>query len=493
MIKKYRLVIWLVVVAFLTVIKLHNYDRVPGTGHAEELLFSWSGIYLIETGVPQSWSTLDYPDDYLVFDGIVGDKDGVYLPAKLYRPWLDEPPLYSLVSGGVSHLFGDDRTMVSPTAHIRIPSVLVSLVTMVLVFGVARRLFGFKVGMLSMICYGLIPTFVFGSRLSVPENMTAMVSMLAVWLMLDYQDEPKLKIMVWLGFLSSLLGLMKPTGLFLVALMMFFAVKKRRWGDLLVLIVFGLSTVGLILAWGARFDWVTFGSILKIQGQRFPGWTSLVHILVSPAYDIFEFFDGWYVFSMLSTIFMSIALAGKDKKINLLALFFFFWLMVAVFSGTEQDLLPWYRYPLFPLMSIFAGLGIVWLYRNLNFYTLVIALGLFLSSRFYLSNAFRPLQSAWGFRLVFLVALVPSLLAMGKLIKIRTAEKINRSIFGLIVFVGLFLNSRYIYSAIDIMCENQRCAFGPQTVLSRVKFPVIDKILFLPKVKDGFDNTRPFF
>ena len=68
---------------FLTVIKLHGYDRYPAPSHGEELLYSWSGIYLIETGTPVSWSTLDYPKEYRVFDGIVGDKHNLFMPATL--------------------------------------------------------------------------------------------------------------------------------------------------------------------------------------------------------------------------------------------------------------------------------------------------------------------------------------------------------------------------------------------------------------------------
>ena len=41
----------------LVVLRLHDYDRMPTAGHAEELLYGWSGIYLIEEGVPQSWVT----------------------------------------------------------------------------------------------------------------------------------------------------------------------------------------------------------------------------------------------------------------------------------------------------------------------------------------------------------------------------------------------------------------------------------------------------
>src|SRR3989344_5641959 len=255
--KKY--IIFFFIFIFLAIIKLHEYERWPGPAHAEELAFGWAGINLIETGVPVSWSTLDYPESSLVFDGIVGDKAGLYLPAKLYKPWLDQPPLYSLLSGGAAHLFGDSRDGVLPSAHTRVPSVLISLLTMALVFYIAQKFFNYWVGILATVFYGTSPIIVFGYH----------------------------------------------------------------------------------------YNWELFLRILNIQSTRFAGWSGLSYIFTTPAHDIYLLYDGWYIFCLFSAIYFLFN-KNKPRVISLLTFFLVYWLLVVVFSGTEQDLLPWYRYPIFP-------------------------------------------------------------------------------------------------------------------------------------------------
>src|SRR4030065_687222 len=70
---------------------------------------------------------------------------------------------------GPAHLFGDSRDGVLPSAHTRVPSVLISLLTMALVFYIAQKFFNYWVGILATVFYGTSPIIVFGSRLSVPE------------------------------------------------------------------------------------------------------------------------------------------------------------------------------------------------------------------------------------------------------------------------------------------------------------------------------------
>ncbi len=475
---------------FLFVIRLHDYDRMPTPGHAEELLYGWSGIYLIEEGVPQSWSTLDYPKENLVFDGIVGDKENMYLPAKLYRPWLDEPPLYSLMAGGAAHLEGADRTKVLPSSYIRIPSVLASLATLVLVSLVSWQFFGFEVGMLAMWFYGTSPIMVFGSRLSVPENIIALavIGMLPVakW----YLKKPRWWFPWLSGFISAMLGLMKPTGYFMAPLMIFFAARKKRWLDVLIISLITLLGVVAFILYGKYYGWEIFKRIVEIQGVRFAGWTGLSYILTSPAYDIVEFYDGWYIFGLIFALFFSLK-QKISEELKLVNLFFFFWLLVGLFGGTEQDLLPWYRYPLFPLLAIYGGLGFQYLYKRVNFYGLVLVLGLLLTSRWYLHNAFRPTTPPNVFRAVMFLSLIPALIDLAW--KKPWTKKISRAVLICVFVLGAFWNAKYIYSAFAIRCESISCPIGPSTKLSEIRLPFFWRFL-IPKDPTGMLNEkRPWF
>src|SRR3989344_7496969 len=278
-----KLAVFLLVFYFLAVIKLHGYDRMPAPAHGEELLYSWSGIYLIETGVPVSWSTLDYPKENLVFDGIVGDKHNLFMPAKLWRPWLDEPPLYSLLSVGAGHLFGDDRTKIIPPSRARIPSVIASLFTMVLVFAVGVEFFGYWMGILAMAFYGLSPILVLGSRLSVPENIIAVGVIGSLLLAKKCLEKPRLVFPIGVGLTTAVLGLMKPTGFFLAPLAIFLTLSKKRWRHAGIILALTLLGVAAFAAYGYYYDWDLFLKIVSIQGRRFAGWTGFAHPFYFPA------------------------------------------------------------------------------------------------------------------------------------------------------------------------------------------------------------------
>lgn len=483
---------WLVTLGlfvFFVLIRLHNYDRMPTPGHAEELLYGWSGIYLIEEGVPQSWSTLQYPDENLVFDGIVGDMTGMYLPAKLYRPWLDEPPLYSLMSGGVAHLYGADRTKVLPPSYIRLPSVMAGIVTLALVFVVGWQFFSFPIGVLAMALYGSSPLFVFGSRLSVPENITALGVMIGLLLARKYLKKPYMWFALVMGLMGAALGLMKPTGFFMIILAGFISATKKRWSDVIILLLFLAAGVGIYAWYGNHYGWELFKHIVSIQGGRFPGWTSFAYLLNNPGYDIVTMWDGTYVLGFIAAIYFT--LREKTKETKLVGLFFLFWVMVGIFGGSEQDMLPWYRYPYFPLLAIYGALLIAKIYKKPNFVGMVLVVLLMLTSRWYLLNAFRPTTPPWTFRFVVLFALLPTLLGYIKKAKWQTI--VSRYIIIFFVVLGMWYGAKYIYSAFEIRCEAISCPMGPGTKFSEVKVPLLWRLMVPGDPTDMLTTKRPKF
>src|SRR3990172_7648733 len=73
----WKAVVFAAVFIFTFILRAHNYDRVPTANHLDEQLYAWSGIHLVETGVPVSWSTLDYPKRAEVFRGDINYKGGI--------------------------------------------------------------------------------------------------------------------------------------------------------------------------------------------------------------------------------------------------------------------------------------------------------------------------------------------------------------------------------------------------------------------------------
>lgn len=496
---------------FLALVRLHDYDRQPYTVHAEELLYGWSGLYLIETGVPRSWSALDYSDDYLVFDGRVGPEDGLYLYGKLYEPWLDEPPLFSLILGATAKYYGADRDQVIPASYMRLPVVLASLVTMALVLVVTWRWFGYWTGMLALVIYGSSPLIVFASRLAVPENMFALAVIGSVWWADVYGRKSGWGFPIFIGVISLLLGLMKPTGFFFAPLGIFWVVKNGNWRHIWPILVGLLLGVVAFLAYGYHYGWELFMHIVEIQGGRFAGWSGLPYIFVKPAFDIFEFIDGWYILAFFLTSWIVFreqiglgTILGEDdvkkkltkeeriksERVYLLGMWWLFWLLVAIFGGTEQDLLPWYWFSMFPILAVLGGVGLRALVRRASFLSLVLVVGMLLSSRWHLSNAFRPTTDPWVFRWLVAFLVAPGLVDM--VWPSDILKKISRAILIGVIVMGVWLNSKYVYSVFAVRCESKTCPIGPSTAWSEVRVPYFWRWLNPGDPEGLLDENRPW-
>ncbi|MCL5070377.1 MAG: glycosyltransferase family 39 protein, partial [Actinobacteria bacterium] len=89
----------------------------------------------------------------------------------LYRPWLDEPPLFSLIVGFFAHINGAVRTDFIPSSYIRIPSILFAAATSIFIFLIARLVSNYWGGILAMLMYGTVPIMVIASRVALPGNL----------------------------------------------------------------------------------------------------------------------------------------------------------------------------------------------------------------------------------------------------------------------------------------------------------------------------------
>lgn len=478
--------IFFLVFIFTFILRAHNYERVPTPNHLDEQLYALSGINLIETGVPVSWSTLDYPESAEVFSGKISYKGGdpsAYVT--LYKPWLDEPPLFSLIVGEAAHLFGADRTGFIPSSYIRFPVIFISALTSVFVFLIGRKVGGFRLGILAMLIYGTEPIMVFGSRSAMPENLIAFLFSATIFLLLKYREKKKFVYIFAIPIFSGIAGLAKPTGYFILPLALFvvfaeiYNEKVRSWSKIFktigYLIIATLPFLGAYLWYGNHFDPEIFKRILSIQGYRPAGFNSLAWFFITPSYDISILRSSWYVFCLISAVLF--IFTKKEKPAKLLSLSFLYWLAVIMLSSGENDLLSWYRFPVFPLLAIFGAWGIGYLYKRADFFASFIVSGFLLGGRMLLVNAFRPNVTTGEYRAIFPALLAPSIANM--IFNKIWLKKLTRVVIGLVVVVGMWWNIKYVYNAYEIACENQTCPMVPTTTLSRIHFPVIWRLFVL--------------
>ncbi len=484
--KKFKIASFVFVLLFTFVLRAHNYERVPTANHLDEMLYAWSGLYLVETGTPVSWSTLDYPKRAQVYLGEINYKGGIpKASVTLYKPWLDEPPLFSLLVGYFAHIYGADRTQFVPASYIRFPIIIISTFVSVLIFLIAKKLEGYWAGILAMLIYGTVPLFVFASRTAMPESLIAFLYVLAIYLLLKFRESKKLLYIVPIPLLAGIGGLSKPTGYFILPFAIYCIFKwlhddgktKKAIRYSFYLFLALVPFVAAFYIYGNRMDGEIFQRIYSIQSSRPVGFGSLAWFFITPSYNIVVLRDSWAVFCLLSGAFYLFRPKAGLKRIVVLALLY--WVSVIMLSGGENDLLAWYRFPTYPLLAILGSWGIVELVRRANMYTTFLAAGMLLGNRMLLVNAFRPNVSPMTYRLVFPGLMAPSVLA--SIFKTRILKNLTKYIIILVVIVGILLNTLYVYQAFDVACEQQLCPIVPRTILSDIgSLPILKWLVVEP-------------
>lgn len=467
-----RIIVFFIVLTLTFILRAHNFDRVPVMGHLEEQMFAWAGINLIERGIPRAWSSLDFPERAIVYKGAVSYKGGeptVYV--NMVEPWLEQPPLFSLLSGGFAHLYQANRDEVIPTSFIRTPVVLASIFTSAMIFLITRLISGYWIGILAMLVYGVTPILVLGSRLAVPENIIALIYLIVIYLLIKFQLDQRFKYLLLVPLLVGIAGLSKATGFFIIFLAIYIVLIKHKFKYALYLFATTLPFVIAFFAYGLYFDQEIFWRITAIQASRPVGFGSLGWFFVSPAYDIVELVDGWFIFLLLSAAFFLFSPKAGIKRFISLALVF--WIAVVMVSGGETDLLPWYRYPSYPLLAILGAWGLQILFKRADFFATFLIVGLLLGNRMLLVNPFRPNIAPIQFRFIFLALLLPALLNL----------KLTRLVIVIVVIVGIYFNIVYIYNIFELKCESISCPMGPSTRLSTIYFPIIWRFFVLGEPK----------
>jgi 4-amino-4-deoxy-L-arabinose transferase-like glycosyltransferase len=465
MVKKFKLLVFAFVFFLGVFLRLWKYPFYPFTGHAGEYLYVWSGLSLIEKGVPISWNDLPvYEEKHIYWQGIAPNPaGGGGLGVRLLKPWLDQPPLYSLIVGAMAKLYNlPNFTIISPYV-IRIPSLIFSFITMVFVFLLAQKYFGYWVGISSLLIYGTVPTIVFGSRLAAPENMIAMLMIICLWLILNYLKTNEFWQRNLAIFLAGIAGLAKPTGFLLVPFLVFWLWKDKRWREGIVTGIIGSLLFFLpYFAYGFHFDRDLFLKVFFYQAQRPAGWSSLAFLITNPGFSIEVFLDGFLVLGFLALIWL--ALKKKTRAEEIILFSFIYSLLVVIISGGRHDQLAWYRYPIYPYMAIAIALLIREIFTKPAFFSSAIFIPLALTNADLLENPFWKIKffiKASFFRFAFATLLTPSICQFFS--KKEIWLKLSRLVIALVFIVGIGFNIWVIKSRFNLLCDHTICPL-PQKI-----------------------------
>lgn len=351
--KKLLVIVILLLSVFL---RLHNYSIYPQRGAtSDEYTYSFLGVSLINQHVPISWSMFEYKDK----------KDltikGIYFP--IVKPYFDHPPFYGLVVGTWALLFKQDTFEKITLEVIRIVPIILATISSLLLFLIANRLYDFKTGIWALLIFDTVTIFVMNMRVSVAENLLAVLFLGAIYFFSKHRKKLNTKIISILGILCGLALLTKILGITLFFSMLYLLINERLKPRLIKLFVSTfLIFPALLLSYAAIFDWNLFWQIQSAQGGRFIGPETLLNLLQNPVIVNKVIPDGWYFlgfFALFHSLF-----DNKNKIITIPSLFYFLALFVSL---TNQGFSGWYMIPLFPFMAMSIARLIVESIRNMNF------------------------------------------------------------------------------------------------------------------------------
>jgi len=459
--RKLQLVLFFLVFLLSFGLRLWKYPFYPLTANAEEYIFVWQGLSLIEKGVPITWSDLPvYSKDNIYWEGVAKNPTQKgELGVRLISPWLDQPPLFSLLVGSFYKLYNPENFTIISTYITRVPMLAISFFSLLFVYLLAKKLFGYWLGILSLLVYGTVPIIVFGSRLVVPENLIALCYLVVLFLLLSYFETQKGWQRNLAIFLAGITGLFKPTGFLLVPFLAFLLWKKKSWKEGILVGVIGAILFFIPYFWyGFYFGKELFLRVLEYQSLRPAGWSSLTYFITNPGFSVEVFLDGFLLVGFFSLAFLLFKKRGKGEEIVLFS--FVYTLLTVIISGGRHDQLCWYRYPVYPFMSIAIALLLRDLILNPTFVKSAIFIPLFMANADLLENPFWKVNffiNVKFYRLAFLFLLLPSIL--GLLFFHKILVKLSRLAIVLALALGIFFNAWVIKSRFNLLCDHSdQCA-----------------------------------
>ncbi|GCL53624.1 glycosyl transferase family 39 [Microcystis aeruginosa NIES-3806] len=341
---------WLIgaIITFLgAFLRIYNYDSLPPDNWtSDEYAFAWSGMSLLQTGIPTSWSWLSPTDN---FPTVVWEAKN--LRYRLVTPWFDHPPLFGLLVGLFALLGGAKTFFDCSLTIIRVPSLLLGIASIVLVYLLALKLSNLSIAIIASLIYATNPNTVFLSRLAISENLMIVFCLFIILLYWQYYQTHRKKYLYIAACLAGLACLVKVTAIYLVVLLIVLLIYEKQGREAIYVTAIGAFFFSLYFLYGAIYDYDFFRKIFQEQSLRFEDF-NFVKYLTTPTV-FFE--DGWLIFSWL-TLLPFLRKNPASPQVRLLALPVILYTLILVATGAQSHFFTWYMIPFYPFMFIILAI-----------------------------------------------------------------------------------------------------------------------------------------
>ena len=267
------------------------------------------------------------------------------------HPYLDNPPLMSLLAGAIVWLRGD-RTFAEvvhdPTP--RLLAIAMTTVTIPLLYLVGRRVLGEGPALVGSALYALSPAAVLFGRVVAAEEVIALCLLAALWAVLELQDGGRRRLALAILFAACLVApTAKAPGLIVAGSAVLCLSRDRLWLGAATAVVGASIGTALVLLYAAAFDWHAFMRTVEMRGEHLTLLTPYSFITSRAGIGRHAMVDGWWLVGW-------IGLARRSERSGMVALAPLLYAlallgMAADYSATYG----WYRLAVMPLVYLGAG------------------------------------------------------------------------------------------------------------------------------------------
>jgi 4-amino-4-deoxy-L-arabinose transferase-like glycosyltransferase len=349
---------WLIIMLGIF-LRAHKADVFPVSNNDDGLIYTWAGVsqynnptnFVSLTIFDQGNESLVWRSQYKNF--IPHEEFGM----KITRPWFDHPPFGVLMIGTVPKLLGYENIEQMPHMIVRFSAIFASIFTMLLTFKLAEKLFNKQTAFMALTFMATIPYFVFAQRQAYLENFMNPIFLFSLIMLLNFFELKKKKYFIASLLAALFMGWMKIIGFAIPFMIAAWLLKKNKTKEAFITIGANIASIASYAAYGLIINKQAFLQLLGNQGERGAFVSSFYNAMTKiEIYQPFE--SGWYVLGLVLSIAIMVGLIKnkKDKdSLEFFSWFFLTWLVVLFILSGRFNNSPWYRYPLFPFMSIAIG------------------------------------------------------------------------------------------------------------------------------------------
>ncbi len=352
--KSFKPLLFLVLIVIAVLLRAGNLGEFHPID-PDETSWLMVGTSLIATGEPTGWT---------IFQGVYFNA-GVNAEA-LVTPYLDHPPLFSLIVGGWAYALGETDMKKLNWELVRIPMIVISILTIIFTYLFVRRAFGNTLAVFVLLAFVFFPSHVVTSRIIAAEHFIGLLLMIGLYLFVVFETTENSRVKRIMAMMMALLCvvslMVKLSAVIIPATLCLLALYKRRWRLLATLMLASIVSLLVLLGYGYYYNWEAFVGIFQShsgRGQNFAHfWTFFTKLNIGHR----GFFDVSIIVGLVGMIGLIIEERVEKRGIYiyipfLVVSFLFLYVAPGIAYG-------WYKYLFYPLIAVGLGHVFAQLYRG---------------------------------------------------------------------------------------------------------------------------------